>query len=237
MSTYVLVHGAWQGAWSWKKPGWFLRRTAHTVVAPDLPAHGEDTTPIADVTLDSYVARVCEVLDAQSEPVILVGHSSGGVVITQAAERRPDAVSTLVYVAAFLPANGQSLMSLAEQDPESLLLPNLVTSKDGHSVTIKDDVLEEAFYADCSDTDIAWAKSLLVPEPTAPLSTPVETSADNFGRIRRLYIECLQDRAISPALQRKMYEAQPCDKVISMDTGHAPFFAAPGKLGDHLQFA
>lgn len=82
--------------------------------------------------------------------------------------------------------------------------------------------------------DVARAKKLLVPQATAPFATPVRTTPENFGRIPRIYIECLRDRAISPAIQRKMYTALPCQKVISMDTDHSPFFSAPGELVAHL---
>ena len=84
----------------------------------DLPGGGDDHTPVDDVTLASCAERVCDVLASRPEPPILVGHSMGGVVITQAAADCPDRVASLVFVAAFMPANGQSLLDLA-QLPES----------------------------------------------------------------------------------------------------------------------
>ncbi len=89
MSTYVLVHGAWHGSWCWEKVVPLLEQAGHQVEALDLPGHGQDKTPIREITLAAYTNRVCETLDAQAEPVILVGHSLGGMVITQAAEERP----------------------------------------------------------------------------------------------------------------------------------------------------
>jgi len=103
MSTYVLIHGAWHGAWCWKNIIPFLEKNGHKVVAPDLPGHGEDKRPIAEVTLQAYTDRVCQILDEQSEPVILVGHSMGGVVITQTAEYRPEKIKSL-----YLLSTGQS---------------------------------------------------------------------------------------------------------------------------------
>ena len=87
MSTYVLIHGAWHGAWCWDKLAPLLQDQGHTVIAPDMPAHGQDLMPISEVTLQSYANRVCEVVNQQTEPVILVGHSLGGISITQAAEQ------------------------------------------------------------------------------------------------------------------------------------------------------
>lgn len=74
MTTFVLIHGAWHGGWCWDKVVPLLEQAGHVAVAPDLPSHGADRTPVAEVTLDAYVARVCEILDAQPEPVVLLGH-------------------------------------------------------------------------------------------------------------------------------------------------------------------
>jgi pimeloyl-ACP methyl ester carboxylesterase len=78
MSTYVLIHGAYQGAWCWKKIIPLIEKEGHKVVAPDLPGHGENKRPIAQINLQTYTDRLCEILDEQPDPVILVGHSLGG---------------------------------------------------------------------------------------------------------------------------------------------------------------
>ncbi len=235
MSTYVLIHGAWHGSWCWNKVIPLLKKKGHKVEAPDLPGHGRDKTPIPEISLQAYVDRVSQILDAQSEPVILVGHSMGGVVITQTAEYRPAKIKTLVFLCAYLPQNGESLLQLVNMDTEALILPNLIMAEDQSYATFRDEGIKEAFYGDCSDEDVARAKSLLVPQAAAPVATPVNTSAEKFGRVRRVYISCLRDKTITPAFQEKMYKALPCEKVISMDTSHSPFFSAPEKLVDHLR--
>ncbi len=234
MSTYVLVHGAWHGAWCWDKVIPLLTKQGHRVVAPDLPGHGEDKTPIPAVTLQAYADRVCSLLDAQPEPVVLVGHSMGGIVISQAAEYRPERVKTLVYLCAFLLRDGESLLQVAQEDREALVLPNLVMAEDQSCATVRDEAIREAFYGDCSYQDVARARSLLVPQAAAPFATPVRTTVENFGRVARAYIECLRDRAISPSIQKEMYTAMPCQRLISMDTSHSPFFSAPQELVAHL---
>ena len=234
MSTYALIHGAWHGAWCWKNVIPLIENEGHKVVAPDLPGHGEDKRPIAEITLQAYTDRVCKILDEQSDPVILVGHSMGGVVITQTAEYRPEKIKKLVYVTAFLLQNGEFLMQHAEPDTEALVLPNLIMSEDQSYATVKEGALKEAFYADCSDEDVEFAKSRLVPQAAAPFATPVSTTEENFGRVARAYISCLRDKAISPSIQEKLYKALPCEKVISMNTSHSPFFSAPEDLANHL---
>jgi len=67
MSTYILIHGAWHGAWCWNKVVSLLEKEGHAVVAPDLPGHGDDKTPIAKVTLRAYADCVCEVINIQSD--------------------------------------------------------------------------------------------------------------------------------------------------------------------------
>lgn len=234
MSTFVLVHGAWHGAWCWAKITPLLAQAGHKVIAIDLPGHGDDKTPTAAVTLAAYVDRVCQVLDAQTEPVILVGHSMGGVVITQTAEARPAKIKKLVYLTAFLLRDGEFLLQLAGGDTTSLVLPNLVMSADQSSATVKDEGIQPAFYADCLAEDVAFAKARLVAQAAQPFATPVHTTAQNFGRVPRAYIECLQDRAIAATLQKQMYTALPCERVITMNTSHSPFFAAPQELAKHL---
>lgn len=234
MSTYVLIHGAWHGSWCWDKVVPLLRREGHKVEAPDLPGHGRDKTPIPEISLQAYADRVCQILDAQSEPVILVGHSMGGVVITQTAEYRPEKIKTLVCLSAFLLQDGEFLLQLAGGDTEALVLPNLIMAEDQSYAMVRDERIKEAFYGDCSDEDVTRAKSLLVPQAAAPFATPVNTSEEKFGRVRRVYISCLRDKAITPALQEKMYKALPCEKVIFMDTSHSPFFSAPKELAGHL---
>lgn len=237
MSTYVLVHGAWFGSWSWDKVIPLLEREGHTVLAPDLPGYGNDRTPYPEITLQSFVDRVCSVIDAQPEPVILVGHSRGGIVITQAAEARPRKIETLVYLCAFFPRNGESLLHLAQQDRETVIFPHLTFAEDQGYISLKDEgpeVLKQVFCGDCSDDDAARSRALVSPDALAPSVTPVNTTDANFGSVPRVYIEALQDRVIGPALQRQMYEAQPCRRVISMDTSHSPFFSAPEALAQHL---
>ena len=234
MSTFVLVHGAAHGGWCWYKVVAALERHGHTVLAPDLPGHGKDKTPVTAVTLQLYVDSVCKLLDAQREPVILVGHSMGGGIITQVAEERPDRIKCLVYLAAGLPRNGLPLLEWSQKETESAPLPNFEMAPDKISGAFREAGLREMFYGDCSEEDIVLAKLLLVPQALEPLTTPVKTSEAKWGRVPRVYIECLRDRAVTPSLQKRLYTAVPCQQVISMDTSHSPFFSAPGELARHL---
>ena len=233
--TYVLVHGAFSDSNAWTRITPLLEEEGHKVVTLDLPAHGKDTTPADQASLQGYTDRVLQAVDAQEEPVILVGHSMGGTVISQVAEQRPEKVAQLVYVAAYLLPNGKSLLEAGQQDTESRLGQYLVFSADGKTATLKPEALKNAFCQDCSDADVATLSgSAPKPEPTAPLGTPVMVTAANWGRVPRVYIETKQDLAVGPALQKSLYTESPVERVLSVDSGHLPFFTKPNELAAHL---
>lgn len=234
MSTYLLIHGAWHGGWCWHKVVARLERLGHTVLVPDLPGLGRDRTTMDRISLPFWRKFVCDLLDEQPEPVILVGHSRGGLLITEAAEHRPDRIRLLVYLTAFLPRDGECLFDLAAQAVGSEVLPNLVVSADGLSSTVREEAIRNAFFGECSDDDVALARSLIQPEPVLPSATPVHVTAENFGRVPRVYIECLRDRAITPMLQKQMHTKNPCRQVVSIDTDHSPFLSRPDELVAHL---
>jgi pimeloyl-ACP methyl ester carboxylesterase len=229
-ATYVFVHGSFHGAWCWYKVTPLLRSHGRRAIALDLPAHGLDRTPIKDVTLDGYSEAVCDVLRKESEPVVLVGHSRGGIVISQAAEKCPEMVKKLVYLSAFLIPNGQAMLPIALGDGASILASNLEVNESEGWHMVKESALRPALYADCSDEDVELARSLLTPEPNAPVATPLKLTEGNFGRIPRAYIETLADRGVSITLQRKMRESLPCQEVLSIDASHSPFLSKPGEL-------
>jgi len=235
MSVYVLVHGAWHGAWCWDKVVPLLERAGHKAIALDLPGHGRDDTPIAQVTFDAYCNKVREIVEAQPGSVILVGHSMGGRVVTQVAERRPDKIEAAVYLAAILLANGENTMPADPDTDETFIDRSVIVSDDGIYQTLREDAIRELLFHDCSDDDAGRATALLESrQASQPMTIPMRLTDENFGRVRKVYIECLQDRAVTPAQQRMMYTRTPCDKVISMNASHSPFLSSPQELADHL---
>lgn len=225
---FVLVHGAWHGAWCWYKIVAGLEDAGHRVTALDLPSGGIDDTPAASVTLQAQVDRVVATLDGLGDPVILVGHSAGGPPVSMAAEARPDKVEKLVYLTAFLLPSGASVVTVALEDEGSLLPPHLTFRPDG-TIDVDRAGRRAVFYGDCDDRDEALAQALLRPIGVRTNIDPIVVG-DNFARIRRFYVSCLRDRAISPATQRAMYTALPCEKVLSIRSDHSPFFSHPAAL-------
>lgn len=232
MAHFILVHGAWHGAWCWYKVRPLLQAAGHTVDVFDLPSNGIDRTPPGQVTFQDYVDRVVAAIDAAPEPAILVGHSLGGRSISQAAEARPDRVAWLVYLTAIMVRDGEA--SCFQQSDNAPIFGAIVQAPDGASMSVRPDLLKEIFYGGCSVEDIALANACLVPQSTGAAGVPLSLSAGNYGRIPRAYIECTRDNAIPIAIQRRMMDAQPPKRVISMDTDHSPFFSAALDLARHL---
>lgn len=102
------------------------------------------------------------------------------------------------------------------------------------SATFRPKSLKAIGYADCSDAEMVLVRSLLAPQATAPLATPVATTAANFGRVPRGYITCLQDRIIGSTAQKRMYDPLPCQQVIALNTSHNPYLSDPQILAQHL---
>ena len=234
MTTFVLVHGAWHGAWCWEKLKAELEADGHRVVTPDLPGHGEDATPPSQVSLVAYGARITELLDAESEPVVLVGHSMGGMAISVAAERRPDKVARLVYLCAFLPRDGEALLAIEGRNPRPTVPPNLVVDESTGTGTIPREKLRELFYNDVDEAEVEAAAGKLTPQPLAPFEQPAQLG-DAFAAVPKSYIVCTDDGAISEALQRDMIAASGVADVMELPRSHSPFLSAPKELAETLE--
>ena len=233
-TTYVLVHGAWHGAWCWEKLKTELESRGHKVVTLDMPGHGDDKTDLKTVTMDSYINAVGDLVNKEANPVILVGHSMGGLVTASVAEKYPSKIKSLVFLAAFLPKNGESLLSIEGRNPNPTIPMNLIPSADTVYFDLVEANIQSLFYGDCTAADVTWAKSKLTSQAIAPLATPVSLTDANYGSVTRYYIECKNDGAVSIDLQKDMYTASPCKAVFTMNTSHSPFISAPADLADIL---
>ena len=236
MATFVLVHGAWGGAWYWQhKLVPLLEAEGHLVIAPDLPGHGDDRAPVAEMTLETNARRVQEAVEAADAPVVLVGHSMGGMAVTQAAEYVSDRIASLVYVAAFLPDDGQSLPELAAAlGGADNVQPQLIVNEAEGTCLLREEALVGLFYEECSAEDAEFAVSRFGVESLAAMGAPAHITEGSAGRVPRAYIECLRDQAITIRLQRHMHAARPCSPVLQIDTDHSPMLSRPEELAAHL---
>jgi pimeloyl-ACP methyl ester carboxylesterase len=228
--TYVLIHGAWHGSWCWGKVAPRLRSLGHEVVTPDLPGHHHHQRNFKDISLASYVSHIEAILLASSKPVVLVGHSMAGVVVTQVAENLPDKIDHLIYISAFIPENGGSLMDEEKQATIPSVALEVTVNQEEYLLSLNSlPRVRDLFYANCSDEDARYALSLLQPQPLRPFTDTISISSTRFGQVPKLYIECLQDRAIMIRDQRRMYAKINCD-VATANTDHSPFFSTDQML-------
>ena len=228
-ATLVLIHGGWHGAWCWYKLKPLLAAAGARVIAQDLPSMGADLTPAESVTLESWAKFVARLVELEPG-CVLVGHSRAGAVISRAAEIAPQAIRRLVYLSGYLLPAGQCVAEEARRDGESLIAPNMVPVKRGLTCTLREEVLRDALYGECSDEDFAYARARLSPEPLKPLAAPMLITEDRFGRLPRTYIETTRDRAVTLCAQRRMQSELPCASVFTLDADHSPFFSQPDAL-------
>lgn len=231
--SFVLVHGAWMGAWSWERVTPLLEAAGHEVRVVELPAHGDDPTDPARASLDGYRDAVLAAVADAGGPVVLVGHSMGGMVISAAAEAEPQSVGALVYVAGYLPADGQSLLDLAFMDAGSILGEHLIDNGDGTS-SIETAAIGDVFCSDCTAEDVMLLQDRHRPEAGAPLGTPLALTDDAFGSVPRFYIHTAQDVAVSPGLQDQMVATSPVDGEATLDTAHSPMLTDPDGLAAQI---
>jgi pimeloyl-ACP methyl ester carboxylesterase len=203
-------------------------------VAVDLPGHGADDGPLTGLSGDAE--RVRDALDQFDEPGVLVGHSYGGVVITQAGLH--PRVSDLVYLASFNLDENESAMSVAVAEstraaidysdrPDALAHTHV--DEDGTS-TIDVEGARTLFYNDCPDALAQWAASRLGPHPIASLSEVPDAVA--WRHRPSTYAVCTRDNIVHPELQRIL--ARRADHVVEWPTGHSPFLSRPDLVADLL---
>lgn len=233
MSYYVLVHGAFHDANCWNSLIPELEALGHTVTAVDLPSHGKDSTPIESVVLETYANKVHDVVASIGQPVVLVGHSMGGMVITQVADSilsDGGTIDQLVYVAAFVPRNGQSLVDLAGQ-PEGagdMVQANVQVEGEPPIGTMPPEKAGEAFYGDCDPEVAQQAISRLNKQPILAFVMPANITDDRD--IDRRYVLTTKDKAIPPLLQKKMSTDTQFTEVVELSSDHSPFLSHPKEL-------
>lgn len=207
-----------------------LNANGHSALAIDLPAHGADTTPVGDCTLDTYVEKV---LGAIKGPVILVGHSLAGMTISQAAEDAPEKIARLVYLCAWLPTDGKSARDMRELAPRQPLLEAVEWSEDRKSTYFNPTMVETKFYHDCPPGTLEYAQANLCVEPSLPSATPVSLGK-RYQSVPRSYIRCANDQAIPPEYQATMALGCAPQDVFEMTCAHSPFFTQPDILAEIL---
>lgn len=230
-ATVVLVHGSWHGPWCWDKVVPLLAERGVTAVTPKLPSMGDVRAERGDLHDDSAVVRAA--IEAAGGPVVLVGHSYAGAVVTEASAGNP-AVAQLVYLCALVPDEEETIFdTLTLIDEPPLVGP-------GSGLVIYDDEFahgpekgKEAalFYHDCDPADAAAAAARLVKQNAVTGTQELR----GFGNREHpvTYVVCTDDRTISPNLQR-FFAQRLGGAIVEWPTSHSPILSRPDLVADLL---
>lgn len=225
-ATVVLVHGAWHGAWCFDRVVPLVRQAGVTTSAVDLPGTG----------FAADVASVRSALDAVDGEAILLGHSYGGAVVTEAGTHA--SVRHLVYLCAFAIGENESCVTAASGEPDVAAIshdgrPNLAAAMIQHddgTSTLTREGARSCLYSDVDEDTFEWAYGHLRAQRNASLSA---MPGDVAWRTEpSTYVVCAEDQGVHPDLQRIM--ARRCTEAVEWPTGHSPFASRPDLVADLL---
>lgn len=239
MKNILFIHGAWGGAWEFQEFTDGLNRRGHHAIAIDLPGHGRNQRPISEVTMDAYVKHVIEATNAFEGTIVLIGHSLAGSIVSQVAERIPEKIERLIYVAATLPQSGESVLGLMEGDKAGQLLPRLIFSEDGSIATLAPGDVEELLLHDVDEPE---RRKRLIPrfdieQATEPFAFQASLTEERFGSVPKVYLRASDDKIISPILQEKMISNWEVERVFTLESGHFPMISLPETFLELIQVA
>jgi pimeloyl-ACP methyl ester carboxylesterase len=225
VTTFALVHGAWHGAWCWERLVEPLERRGHRAVAVDLP--GED--PAAG--LDAYADTIATALAGVADEVVVVAHSLNGLVAPLVAARRP--VRAIVYLAAFVPVEGQSMNDQFRSSPEPILLfeERPVPDEQGRSHWPDEAVATRALYPDLTPADARWAFAQLRSQAQV---TQQERHPAGLPSVPAVSVVCAQDEGVNPAWMRRVARERLGVEPVELAAGHFPMITVPDALAAAL---
>lgn len=222
-ATFMLVPGGWHGAWCYRRITELLRAAGHAVYPVTLTGLGErEHLARREVNLDTHISDVVGVLDAEElQDVILLGHSYGGCVISGVAERRPDAIRTLVYLDALVLADGESLFDHVSEEFRANVVAGAEAHGDGYLVPIP--TME---FLGVGPEDAAWVRRRLTPQPIGTATQPLRLGPPHAG-IGRTYIDCDTPSIPPTHLSKQRVRGAPGWDYRTLHTGHDSFLSEP----------
>jgi len=243
MATFVLVHPAWFGGWCWKKVAPILRGRGHEVFTPTLTGLGERAhLANREVGLGTHIEDVVNVLKFEDiRDAILVGNSSGGMVITGVADRMPERIAHVVYLDAFVPEDGQSLFDIVPSERRQPMHELVQKEGDGWLVPRFAPPQWEKFVPEAwhitDQSDLRWVLPRLTATPLGHFTEPVRRINTAAERLPRTYIRCtvfpnpIFDRYAEIAQSGAGWQHR------ELATSHLPFITNPLELANVLMEA
>jgi pimeloyl-ACP methyl ester carboxylesterase len=228
MTTFVLVHGGWVGAWSWGRVARALRAKQHNVIAPTLTGLGERSHLLSSgIDLRTHILDVANLMKWQElKDVILVGHSYGGMVASGVAELMETSIKSIVMVDAFFPLDGQSLVDLQPVEQRVVVTK---AARDGVTAIPP----RPAANFNINENDRAWFDSKVTPHPINSLLQPLKLTGARDRIATRTYIRALDYASVS--FDMGMSEARHAGwRVVNIAGGHMTMLDEPAQLVEAL---
>jgi pimeloyl-ACP methyl ester carboxylesterase len=219
--TYILVHDAFHSASSWNRVSAILSRLGNKVLPIDLPGHGDDMDSIREQNQLKFAEKISKLIDKEPEKVILVGHGISGATITLAADMRKEKVKKMVYVAAYMPSNSQSVSDLSKINYSTLSQDNTIVTPDDFYKKFPASKL-------CGERDWSFLMKLAKPEALTTWLDKIEIQGKLL--IPRYYVVSNRDEIIPEELSESMIEKNECKDVYEIDTDHNPNLSMPEEL-------
>jgi len=235
MATFVLVHGAWHGAWCWQKVIPFLEAAGHEVYAPTLTGLAERASELSpDVGLDTHIRDVVGLLQEKNlHGVILVGHSYGGMVITGVVDQVPERIAHLVYLDTFVPRDGESMADISPMVIR-LLRKQAQAHGDGWRVD------SQGTYGVTTEPDLSWVRSKVTPQPLKTFEQPLHLKNPAIVSAKpRTHIDCTGGGFYRSLMRhilarRALPPTEAGWRLRQLPTGHDAMITMPRELADLL---
>ncbi|MEJ6003260.1 alpha/beta fold hydrolase [Paucibacter soli] len=224
MSNIVLVHGAWHGAWCWRRVLAPLWADGHRVFPVTLTGVGERAHQLSrEITLHTHIEDVARVIEAEElDQVLLVGHSYAGMVITGVADRMPACIRRLVYLDAVVPLPGESWSSRHSEATQAERRAAIAAH--GHIPA----ATPSAFGLQAEDAD--WVARRQTPQPGGVYDSPLDFDAQRLAALPRSFIDCTAPALATIAIARQRAREQPGWDLHEIATGHDAMISAPDAL-------
>ncbi len=227
--TFVLVHGAWHGGWCWRRVSDLLERRGHKVFTPTLTGVGERSHLMSkDIILDTHIADIVNVLKWEGlKDICLVAHSYGGWPVSGAIEQTLERISSVVYLDAFMPEDGQRGFDFASEFSRKALLAAVEKGEPGRPAP-----KAEAFHV--NEKDRSWVDSKLTPQPNGVALQPIKLTGAREKVAKKTYIRApvYPQPAFDKALAAK--KADPSWRTYEVDGGHDVMVDRPERLVEIL---
>lgn len=224
MGVFVLVHGGGQGGWCWKECARVLRSWGHEVYAPTLTGFGE-RAHLHAAGFETYVEDVACLLEFEDlRDVVLVGHSMGGGIVARVAERACGRIAAVVFVAAVVARDGETLLQATPQTPEVARAVRIGADGTAHTDPVK---MLEANLHDGDAAQREWVLRRHTDYPPFGLVEPGRLSAFLALALPTGYVVATQDRTIDPKLQQEFAARLPGCRRASVDAGHGCMITRP----------